>query len=190
MNQAERRRMFDEEAVPLLDSLYHMGLRMTGNASDADDLVQETMLKVYKNLHRFQPGTNFKAWTFRIQTNNFINTYRRRLRGPQSMDFTENDPGEPDREPAYFTVEDLAQFRDHISDAAAKALDKVPTEFRLIFLLATFEDFSYKEIAAIAGVPVGTVMSRLFRARQILRQELAEYARREGLLQDRENVDS
>ncbi|MHC4606831.1 MAG: sigma-70 family RNA polymerase sigma factor [Planctomycetota bacterium] len=178
MNRAERNEMFEREALPHLDSFYHMALRMTQDSSSAEDLVQETMLKVFKNLHTFQPGTNFRAWVFRILTNNYINEYRRRKRGPQSVDFTEMDPAEPVKEPAYFTVEDLAQFREQIGDAAANALDKVPHDFRLVFLLATFEDFSYKEIADIVGIPVGTVMSRLFRARQILRKELSEYSGR------------
>ena len=112
MRDTDRKRMFEEEATPLLDPLYHMALRMTGNPAAAEDLVQETMLKVFKNMHRFQPGTNFKAWIFRIQTNNYINEYRRKARAPQAMDFTEMDPGEPDREPAYFTISDLAQFRE------------------------------------------------------------------------------
>lgn len=182
MDRSERQRQFEEEAYPLLDALYRTALRMTGQAAAAEDLVQETMIKAYKNLHRFERGTNFRAWLFRILTNNFINEVRRKGRAPQAMDFAEADPGAPEREAAYFTVDDLAQLRERLGDASAQALEKVPTDFRLVFLLSTFEDFSYKEIAEIVGAPIGTVMSRLFRARKILREELYEYAIREGFL--------
>ena len=184
MDRAERLRFFEQEAKPLLGKLYSTALRMTGQAAAAEDLVQETLLKAYKNLHQFEPGTNFRAWIFRILTNTYINEYRRKARAPQTMDFTEADPGAPDREPAFFTVDDLAQFRDRVSGEAAKALEKVPDEFRIVFLMNTLGEFSYKEIGEMLGVPIGTVMSRLFRARRILRDELADYAKKEGFLKD------
>jgi RNA polymerase sigma-70 factor (ECF subfamily) len=182
LSREERSRFFDEQAIPMIDSLYRTALRMTANSSSAEDLVQETLLKAYKYLHRFKPETNFRAWIFRIMTNTLINEYRKKVRAPRPMDLTEMDPSESYREGSYFTVDNISQFREHLSDASAKALEKVPEDFRLVFLLSTLEDFTYKEIADIVGIPVGTVMSRLFRARDILRSELREYATAEGLL--------
>ena len=176
---------FEELVRPHADALYRTALRMTGDAPAAEDLVQEAFLKAWKNLHRFERGTNFKAWIFTILTNAYINDYRRAARAPEVVtDFSEVEPEGPVETP-HLSAEDVARLGDRLGDAARKALEKVPDEFRLVFLLATLEDLSYREIAAMMGIPIGTVMSRLFRARTMLREELAEFARQEGFLRGR-----
>lgn len=172
-----QREQFEAQAFPHLDALYRTALRMAGDAVTAEDVVQETFLRAWKNYGSFQQGTNFKAWIFTILTHTFINEYRRRGRGPLITDFVDHDPAE-DAEPMRLTSEDIRGLADQLGDEAAKALAQVPAPLRIIFLLSTFERLSYKEIAEVVGVPIGTVMSRLFRAREILRRELAQFARR------------
>jgi RNA polymerase sigma-70 factor (ECF subfamily) len=175
---------FETLVRPHLDALYRTALRMTGSGPSAEDLVQDVFLKAYRNLHRFESGTNFKAWIFTILTNTYINEYRRQSRAPVVTDFAEIEPeGAPETD--YIRAEDVERLGDRLGDQAKQAIAKIPEEFRLIFLLSTFEDMSYKEIAAMLGIPIGTVMSRLFRARRILRDELASFARREGFLKGR-----
>jgi RNA polymerase sigma-70 factor (ECF subfamily) len=135
------------------------------------------MIKAWRNFHRFEQGTNFKAWIFRILTNTYISEYRKRAREPIVYDFSEVDVAQPDAETRYFTLEDAEILKERLGDEAKKAIEKLPPEFRLVFLLSTFADFAYKEISEIVGIPIGTVMSRLFRARKILRQELGEAVR-------------
>lgn len=174
---------FEELVRPHADALYRTALRMTGDASAAEDLVQEAFLKAWKNLHRFERGTNFKAWIFTILTNQYINEYRRKGKGPALTDFAESEPAGAE-EPVHLTAEDVERLAEHLGDEARKALGKVPPEFRIVFLLSTFEEMSYKEISRVVGIPIGTVMSRLFRARSILREELAAFAREAGYLRE------
>jgi RNA polymerase sigma-70 factor (ECF subfamily) len=170
---------FETLAAPHLDALYRTALRMTGEGASAEDLVQEAMLRAFRAFARFERGSNFKAWIFTILTNQHINDYRRKGRGPALADFSESEPA--GEEPAvHLTSEDVERLAEHLGDEARKALGKVPPEFRIVFLLSTFEEMSYKEISAVVGIPIGTVMSRLFRARKILREELAAFARAEG----------
>jgi RNA polymerase sigma-70 factor (ECF subfamily) len=182
---AERASRFESEALVYLDQLYGAGLRMTRNPTDAEDLVQETFAKAYASFHQFTPGTNLKAWLYRILTNTFINSYRKKQRQPQSS-------GQE--------VEDwqLARAEAHTStglrSAETEALDRMPhsavtdamnalaPDFRLAVYLADVEGFSYKEIAEIMGTPIGTVMSRLNRGRNQLRVSLADFAREHGLV--------
>jgi len=176
---------FEDLVRPHVDALYRTALRMTGDSASAEDLVQEAYLKAWKNLHRFERGTNFKAWIFTILTNAYINDYRKAARAPTVVtDFAEVEPaGAEEVQP--LGAEDVARLGDRLGDRAKRALDRVPDEFRLVFLLSTIEDLTYKEIAAMLGIPIGTVMSRLFRARSILRAELVEFAREEGILRGR-----
>ncbi len=182
---AERAARFETEALAYLDQLYGAALRMTRNPTDAEDLVQETFAKAYASFHQFTPGTNLKAWLYRILTNTFINSYRKKQRQPQSS-------GQE--------VEDwqLARAEAHTStglrSAEMEALDRMPhsavtdamnalaPDFRLAVYLADVEGFSYKEIAEIMGTPIGTVMSRLNRGRNQLRIALADFAREHGLI--------
>ncbi|MGO3795562.1 MULTISPECIES: sigma-70 family RNA polymerase sigma factor [Actinomyces] len=176
---------FEAEALPLLDQLYGAALGMTRNPTDAEDLVQETFAKAYAKFGQYRPGTNIKAWLYRILTNTYITQYRKVQRSPKRAGTD--------------TVEDwqLADAASHDSrglrSAEAEALDRMPSsqvrqameelseEYRMAVYLADVEGFSYKEIAEILDVPIGTVMSRLHRGRRILREKLADYAAEYGI---------
>jgi len=177
----------------LLPSLYGAALRMTRNPADAEDLVQETYLRAFRGFAGFQEGTNLKAWLYRILTNSFINTYRKKQREPQTVE------GPDDLDEWYLfdrlgarNVEGSAEEEvlDRIPDADVKAaLESLPENFRLPVLLADVEGFSYKEIADIMGSPIGTVMSRLHRGRKALEKALWETARERGLVDGDERND-
>lgn len=173
---------FTDLAMEFMPSLYSAALRMTRNASDAEDLVQETYLKAYKGFHSFEEGTNLKAWLYRILTNTFINRYRAQQRrvDETSMDDAEDFSlyrhlGELDSSRAAVSAEDelLALFS---SSEIVDAVESLSEIFRLPVLLADVEGFSYKEIAEILDIPVGTVMSRLHRGRRSLQKMLYDYA--------------
>ncbi len=175
----QKKAEFEALALPHLDSLYRTALRMAGQGAAAEDLVQETYLKAYRSYHLFEPGTNFRAWIFRILRNAYINTYRERGRAPALTDFTEMEPRAAE-DPVHLTAAEVEAFKENVGDEAKKAIEKMPPDYRMVFLLSALEDMSYKEIAAVMEIPVGTVMSRLFRAREILRQDLAGYAEAAG----------
>lgn len=184
-SQAERSARFERDALAHLDQLYGAALRMARNPADAEDLVQETFAKAYSSFAQFTPGTNLKAWLYRILTNTFINSYRKKQRQPLQ---------------AGQEVEDwqLARAESHMStglrsaemealdqmphSAVTDAMNELPADFRLAVYLADVEGFSYKEIAGIMGTPIGTVMSRLNRGRNQLRAKLADFAHEQGLI--------
>jgi RNA polymerase sigma-70 factor (ECF subfamily) len=182
------RERFERDVLPLLDSLYGAALRMTRNPADAEDLLQDTYLRAYRGFASFKEGTNLKAWLYRILTNSFINTYRKRQREPQMVD------GPDDLEEWYLydrlggrRVEESAEDEvlDRMPDEDVKrALESLPENFRLPVLLADVEGFSYKEIAEIMDTPIGTVMSRLHRGRKALERALWETARERGLVDE------
>src|SRR5690242_15637365 len=179
---------FIEQATPFMDSLYAAAMRMTRNPADAEDLVQETYLKAYRGFAGFEEGTNLKAWLYRILTNTFINTYRAKKRRPNESDLDE--------------VEDLYLYRRlggleaatagrsaeeelldiYTDDEVKRAIEELPEQFRMAVLLADVEGFSYKEIADILEIPIGTVMSRLHRGRKGLQKKLWEFAVARGLV--------
>jgi RNA polymerase sigma-70 factor (ECF subfamily) len=179
---------FSDQAMEYMGSLYSAALRMTRNPSDAEDLVQETYLKAYRAFDSFQEGTNLKAWLYRILTNTFINSYRARRRRPQQTELDD--------------VEDLYLYRrlggleavtagrsaeeevlEHFTEGEVKAaVEALPEQFRMAVLLADVEGFSYKEIAEILDVPIGTVMSRLHRGRRALQKALHEFGTARGLV--------
>ena len=181
----DNRALFEEQALPYLDQLYAAGLRMTRNPADAQDLVQETFVKAYSAFGQFQQGTNLKAWLYRILTNTFINTYRKKQRDPYSGTIDELEDwqlGGAESATSTTTRSAEAEAIDHLPDTAVKdALQSIPEDFRLAVYLADVEGFSYQEIADIMKTPVGTVMSRLHRGRRLLRDKLTDYAKERGV---------
>ena len=183
---AERTARFERDAMPLLDQLYSAAMRLTHNPQDAEDLVQDTFAKAYASFHQYQDGTNLKAWMYRILTNTFINLYRKKQREPLQSDADGVEDWQLVRAEAH-TSRGLrsaeTEALDHLPDAdVKKALQELPSDFRMAVYLADVEGFAYKEIAEIMDTPIGTVMSRLNRGRSMLRTLLQDYARERGLI--------
>lgn len=184
---AAKRALFEEQALPFMDQLYAAAVRMTRNPADAADLVQETFVKAFTAFGQFQQGTNLKAWLYRIQTNTFINIYRKNQRNPYQgtiddlQDWQLGGAESVTQSKATRSAE--AEAIDHLPDSAVKdALQAIPEDFRLAVYFADVEGFSYQEVADIMKTPVGTVMSRLHRGRRMLRDLLADYAQERGIV--------
>jgi RNA polymerase sigma-70 factor, ECF subfamily len=189
------RTTFADQAMEHMPSLYSAALRMTRNAADAEDLVQETYLKAYRGFDSFSQGTNLKAWLYRILTNTFINRYRAAKRRPDETDLEDVEDfylyrrlGGLEGVRASRSAED--ELLDFFTEGEVRdALESLPEQFRLAVLLADVEGFSYKEIAEILDIPIGTVMSRLHRGRKGLQKRLYDFAAERGLLGDEQHPD-
>lgn len=188
VNMAEKdKRRFQRDALPLLDSLYGGALRMTRNPADAEDLVQETMLRAYRAFDRFEEGTNLKAWLFRIMTNAYINTYRKRQREPQKVSTDEVEDFDlyqelKSHDPQYEQTPENIVLDNLVDSDIMEAIDDLPEQFRLAVVLSDVEGFTYAEMAEIMEVPMGTVMSRLHRGRKALQKRLWDLARDRGIV--------
>ncbi|WP_170026607.1 sigma-70 family RNA polymerase sigma factor [Actinomadura oligospora] len=172
---------YERDVLPFVDPLYASAVRMTRNSADAEDLVQETLAKAYVNFHQFQEGTNLKAWLHRILTNNFINTYRKKQREPQRAGSEELEEWQIAQAEAHSSGFRSAESEalDRIPDQrVVTALRSLPQDFRDAVYLADVEGYAYKDIAAMMGTPIGTVMSRLHRGRKQLREALADHPSR------------
>ena len=178
---------FETEALAFLDALYRTGLRMTRSEADAEDLVQETYIKAFRHRDQFTPGTNLKAWLFRILTNTFINQYRRKAARPETTELDDVDESilyrhMRDRSPGSASPDPEAELIDNtLSSEVKEALEALPEKFRTTVLLDV-EGFSYKEIAQMLDIPIGTVMSRLHRGRKFLQKRLYDVARDRGIV--------
>jgi RNA polymerase sigma-70 factor (ECF subfamily) len=189
LSEADKER-FREEALPLLDSLYGAALRMTRNPADAEDLVQEAMLRAYRAFHTFEPGTNLKAWLFRILTNAYINIYRKRQREPQKVSSDEVEEFDlyqelKDHDPQFQETPESIVLDNLVDSDILEAIEDLPEQFRLAVVLSDVEGFSYAEMAEIMDVPMGTVMSRLHRGRKALQKRLWETAREKGIVKSK-----
>ncbi len=184
-SEAQRRERFERDALVYVDQLYSAALRMARNPSDAEDLVQEAYTKAYSAFHQYKPGTNLKAWLYRILTNTYINLYRKRQREPlrTSTDTVEDWQMAQAMEHSPTGLRSAeVEALDHLPDSDVKAaLQSIGEDFRLAVYFVDVEGFSYKEASEILGVPIGTVMSRLHRGRKQLRELLADYAAERGI---------
>jgi RNA polymerase sigma factor (sigma-70 family) len=185
----EKSNIFDHEFMPHIDSMYNFGYRLTFDEDDAKDLVQDTYLKAYRFINSFEQGTNAKAWLFRILKNSFINEYRKKSKQPAKVDYQEVE--------TYYNSESVDQsitsdlrvdaVKDMIGDEISNALNSLAVDFRTVIILCDLEGFTYEEMAKILDIPIGTVRSRLHRARNLLKDKLRSYAQDMGY--DTENGD-
>jgi RNA polymerase sigma-70 factor (ECF subfamily) len=184
--EAARRNRFETLAGERKRDLFNAAMRMTRSREDAEDLAQETLAKAYAAFHQFRPGTNFKAWIYRVLVNTYINSYRRQRRAPQMRSWEEmavdGDTDYAREDPSRLSSPEEAVLARLPDEEVQPALEALPDEFRIAVLLSDVEDFSYKEIADILGIPLGTVRSRIFRGRRLLRRRLLDYAREHGIV--------
>lgn len=184
LNEDEKHRLFEEEFLPHIDALHTFAFHLALNEEEADDLVQDTYLKAFRFIDQYDRGTNAKAWLFKILKNAFINEYRRKKRQPVQVDYEEVRHVQ-DRDEASAGPESYVDLREElfhylIGDEVTQAINEMPVDFRTVILLCDVEDFTYEEIAAILDIPIGTVRSRLHRARNILKEKLESYAQSLG----------
>ncbi len=182
-SEAEKHRVFEREFMPHIDSMYNFAFRLTNDEDDANDLVQDTYLKAFRFINSFEEGTNAKAWLFRILKNSFINDFRKKSKEPSKIDYHDVETTYNSEEEAEVaqTVDLRAEtVQDLIGDEIATALNALPVDFRTVIILCDIEGFTYEEMAKILDIPIGTVRSRLHRARMLLKDKLKHYAQRLG----------
>ncbi len=182
-SEDEKYRIFDKEFMPQIDSMYNFAYRLTNDEDDANDLLQDTYMKAFRFINSFQQGTNAKAWLFRILKNSFINDYRKKSKEPSKVDYQEVETVYNSTEDAeYESTTDLRieAVQDLIGDEVATALNSLPVDFRTVIILCDIEGFTYEEMAKILDIPIGTVRSRLHRARNLLKEKLRSYAKSMG----------
>jgi RNA polymerase sigma-70 factor (ECF subfamily) len=180
--QAQKVKIFDTEFLPHIDSMYNFAYRLTFDEDDAKDLVQDTYLKAFRFIQSFEQGTNAKAWLFRILKNSFINDFRKKSKEPAKVDYQEVE--------TYYNSEDVSSaittdlrvdtVQDMLGDEISNALNSLDVDFRTVIILCDLEGFKYDEMAKILDIPIGTVRSRLHRARNLLKEKLRDYARKMG----------
>ena len=183
-DDADDRESYEREALVHMESLFHAARYMTRNPVEAEDLVQETFLRAYRFWHRYEPGTNCKAWLFRILTNTYINRNRKKQRAFSLIESADSD-SEIDgvyEHSAYYGTPETEYLQKLFPEHVRLAVEELPDNFRIPVVLADLQDFSYKEIAEIMECPVGTVMSRLFRGRKRLQEKLFDYALERGII--------
>lgn len=185
-DEEKKQRDFNREIIPHLDTLYNFALRLTTDPNDAEDLVQDTIVKAYRFFSSYEKGTNAKAWLFRILKNSFINNYRKIAKKPQEVDYDEVSSFYESIRAERTDTSDLERimFRELIDDDLSRALNKLPEDFRTVVLLCDVEGFTYEEIANMLDVPIGTIRSRLHRGRNLLKTQLIDYARKRGFTED------
>jgi RNA polymerase sigma factor (sigma-70 family) len=179
----EKHRVFEKEFMPHIDSMYNFAFRLTNDEDDANDLVQDTYLKAFRFINSFSEGTNAKAWLFRILKNSFINDFRKKSKEPAKVDYQDVETTYNSEEDAETnqTVDLRAEsVQDLIGDEIANALNSLPVDFRTVIILCDVEGFTYEEMAKILDIPIGTVRSRLHRARMLLKEKLKSYAKSLG----------
>lgn len=181
-SEKEKQDLFNGEFMPHISSMYNFGYRLTLDGDDAKDLVQDTYLKAYRFIDSFQKGTNAKAWLFRILKNSFINDYRKKSKQPSKVDYQEVEQIYNSEDAEYTKTTDLRVdvLQGMIGDEVANALNSLAVDFRTVIILCDIEGFTYEEMAKILDIPIGTVRSRLHRARNILKEKLSDYVKTVG----------
>ncbi|MGM0546736.1 MAG: sigma-70 family RNA polymerase sigma factor [Bacteroidota bacterium] len=184
--EIQKQEDFEEEIVPHLDAMYNFALRLTSDPSDAEDLVQDTIVKAFRFFSSYEKGTNAKAWLFRILKNSYINNYRKQSKQPNQVDYDEVSSFYETIRADRTDTSDLEDkmFRELIDDDISNALEELPEDFRTVVLLCDVEGFTYEEIANMLDVPIGTIRSRLHRGRNLLKAQLKEYAEKRGYKED------
>ncbi|MGB0840152.1 MAG: sigma-70 family RNA polymerase sigma factor [Chitinophagales bacterium] len=182
ISKAEKDRVFDKEFFPHIEALYNFAYHLCYNEADANDLVQETFMKAYRFLGSYNEGTNAKAWLFKILKNAFINEWRKKSKKPSKVDYEEIVSYHDSEDVSYANNVDLRHeiFQGMLGDEVSMALNSLPVDFKTVVLLCDVEGFTYEEMAKIIDIPIGTVRSRLHRARHMLKEKLSEYALKMG----------
>lgn len=182
----QKQKEFESEIIPHLDAMYNFALRLTANPDDAEDLVQESIVKAFRFFDSYEQGTNAKAWLFRILKNSFINDYRKVSKQPYKVDYNDIDSYYESVRSEQSDTTDLQSkmFRELLDDDMTDALAKLPEDFRIVVLLSDIDEFTYEEIANMLDVPIGTVRSRLHRGRNLLKTSMMNYATERGYLHD------